>query len=322
MSSQPLRVIFAGTPEFAALHLAALLNSEHEIVAVYTQPDRRAGRGKTLTASPVKQLAIEHELPIYQPLNFKAEEHRDELKALNADVMIVVAYGLILPQAVLDTPRYGCINVHASLLPRWRGAAPIQRAIEAGDTETGITIMRMEAGLDTGPMLAISALPITDTDTGGSLHDKLASTGPGALLNCLADLENILANAQQQDDSQANYAHKLTKDEALINWQTSAEELARKVRAFNPFPVCYTTLGQQRLKIYRASAQKTDLPQTPGMIISADDNGILVAAGEGALLLQTLQLPGGKALEASALLNARRAMFAPGTPLGEQQAHS
>ncbi len=322
MSSQPLRVIFAGTPAFAAVHLAALIDSEHEVIAVYTQPDRRAGRGKTLSASPVKQLAQSHDIPVYQPLNFKQQADRDELAALDADLMIVVAYGLILPQAVLDAPRLGCINVHASLLPRWRGAAPIQRAIEAGDTQTGITIMQMEAGLDTGPMLATTTLAISDDDTGGSLHDKLAAAGPQALLHCLDNLDTYLANARPQDDHKATYAHKLQKHEALINWHDSASDIARTVRAFNPFPVCYTTLGEQRLKIYRACAQACDATQAPGTILCADDRGVLVATGSGALLLQTLQLPGGKSMDAKALLNARKAQFAPGIQLGQGQAQS
>lgn len=219
----PLNIIFAGTPEFAAVHLGALIESEHNLVGVYTQPDRPAGRGKKLQPSPVKKLALEHNIEVYQPLNFKHEDDINQLKGLNADLMIVVAYGLILPKAVLDAPKYGCLNVHASLLPRWRGAAPIQRCIEAGDVLTGITIMQMDVGLDTGDMLTKVTTGIQSDDTGGSLHDRLASMGPKALLDTIKEVEQGQLKPESQNDELANYAHKLTKQEALLNWQRASQ---------------------------------------------------------------------------------------------------
>ena len=213
-----MRIVFAGTPEFAAQHLQALLDAGCQVVAVYTQPDRPAGRGQKLMPSPVKQLAVQHDIPVYQPQTLRAAEAQTELAELNADLMVVVAYGLILPQAVLDLPRLGCINSHASLLPRWRGAAPIQRAIEAGDSESGVTVMQMEAGLDTGPMLLKVSTPITADDTGGSLHDRLAALGSDALVQAVAALEAGTLSGEVQDDSQATYAHKLNKDEARLDW--------------------------------------------------------------------------------------------------------
>ena len=215
--SQSLRIVFAGTPDFAARHLAALLSSEHEVIAVYTQPDRPAGRGKKLTASPVKTIALEHDIPVYQPENFKSDEAKQELADLNADIMVVVAYGLLLPQVVLDTPKLGCINVHGSILPRWRGAAPIQRSIWAGDAETGVTIMQMDIGLDTGDMLKIATLPIEASDTSASMYEKLAGLGPDALIDCLADIAAGKAEPVKQDDELANYAKKLSKEEARID---------------------------------------------------------------------------------------------------------
>ncbi|MGB2324877.1 MAG: methionyl-tRNA formyltransferase, partial [Pseudomonadales bacterium] len=245
MSNQPLRIIFAGTPEFAAQHLQALVDSEHQILAVYSQPDRPAGRGRKLTASPVKQLAVAHNIDVQQPLSLKDAEAQAHLAAYKADIMIVVAYGLLLPEAVLNTPRLGCINVHASLLPRWRGAAPIQRALLAGDKDTGVTIMQMEAGLDTGPMLLKQHIAITATDTSASLHDKLATCGSSSLVEALQQITTL--TSETQDDSQANYANKLTKDEGLIDWQTPATAISRQVRGLNPWPVAYTDFGEQRL---------------------------------------------------------------------------
>ncbi|WP_444892445.1 methionyl-tRNA formyltransferase [Microbulbifer sp. TRSA001] len=315
-----MNIIFAGTPDFAAVHLQALLDSEHNVIAVYTQPDRPAGRGKKLLASPVKQLALSHNIPVYQPLSLRDETAQAELTALGADIMVVVAYGLILPQVVLDTPRLGCINVHASLLPRWRGAAPIQRAVEAGDSESGVAIMQMEAGLDTGPVLVESRCAITESDTGGSLHDKLAELGGPSLLQALALLESGSANPQVQDDTQANYANKITKEEAQIDWQRPAAELHRLIRAFNPFPVCWSTYqdkkGEQRLRIYSAAIEQGCHSDQPGTILSSDDEGILVACGREALRLQLIQLPGKKALPAAEILKGYREQFAPGTKLG------
>ncbi|WP_295802950.1 methionyl-tRNA formyltransferase [uncultured Microbulbifer sp.] len=317
-----LNIIFAGTPDFAAVHLQALLDSEHKVVAVYSQPDRPAGRGKKLLASPVKQLALEHDIPVYQPLSLRDEAAQQELAALNADVMVVVAYGLILPQAVLDTPRLGCVNVHASLLPRWRGAAPIQRAVEAGDAESGVAIMQMEAGLDTGPVLVEVRTPIGQRETGGSLHDKLAQLGGPALLKALGQLETGTAEPKIQDHEHANYAAKISKEEARIDWQRPAAELERLVRAFNPFPVCWTGYADskgkpQRLRVYAAKHEQGCHTDMPGTILGADDEGILVACGREALRLTQLQLPGKKALPVAEILKGYRDLFAPGTQLGQ-----
>ena len=317
MSANKLRIIFAGTPEFAALHLDALLDSAHNIVAVYTQPDRPAGRGKKLQASPVKQRAVARGIPVLQPPSLKDPEVQKVLSDFEADVMVVVAYGLILPQAVLDAPRLGCINVHASLLPRWRGAAPIQRAIEAGDAKTGTSIMQMEAGLDTGPILAMAECHIESETTAAELHDTLASLGAPLLVSTLGSVEQHLRDAVTQDDSLACYAEKILKPEARIDWRESAEEIARKVAAFNPFPVCFTELGNDRLKLWRATAQPSANHEAPpGTLLASDNNGILIACGEGALLATELQLPGGRAMSSQDLLNARAQSFSPGQRLG------
>lgn len=315
-----MNIIFAGTPDFAAVHLQALLHSEHTVIAVYTQPDRPAGRGKKLLASPVKQLARLHNIPVYQPRSLRDGATQRVLAALDADIMVVVAYGLILPQAVLDTPRLGCLNVHASLLPRWRGAAPIQRAVEAGDSESGVAIMQMEAGLDTGPVLVEHRCVIGQADTGGSLHDRLAGLGGPALLEALAQLNSGNAQPQPQDDTGASYANKISKQEAYLDWQRPAEALQRQIRAFNPFPVCWTTYldkkAAQRLRIYSADIERSGHNKRPGTIIASDDRGILVACGGEALRLQRLQLPGKKALPAADILKGYRQQFAPGTQLG------
>ena len=238
MAHTPLRLIFAGTPEFAALHLKALIESKHQLLAVYTQPDRPAGRGKKLQSSPVKQLAERCDLPVYQPPTLRDRDAQRQLAALGADVLIVVAYGLILPQPVLDTPRFGCLNVHASLLPRWRGAAPIQRAIEAGDRETGVTIMQMDAGLDTGDMLASAHCPIGSRATAATLHDTLAELGAPLLLRVLADLPSYQRGALPQEEALATYAGKIHKSEGALDWPPDCVQLGRRIRAFNPFPVC------------------------------------------------------------------------------------
>jgi len=312
--SQKLRVIFAGTPDFAARHLQALLDSQHQVVAVYSQPDRPAGRGKKLQASAVKQLALEHDLPIYQPQSLRNQEAQAQLTALNADVMIVVAYGLILPKVVLDTPKLGCLNVHGSILPRWRGAAPIQRAIWAGDKETGITIMQMDEGLDTGDMLLKHSLPIQDNDTSDSLYQKLAESGPKALLETLDKLKEL--SAEKQDESLVTYAEKLSKAEAKIDWHTPAIQLERNIRAFNPWPVAFFEVEQQAVKVWQAEIDK-DRTGVPGTVIQADKQGIMVATTEGALLLKTIQIPGKKAMSAADVLNARQQWFTPGKQLGE-----
>ena len=314
MADSSLRILFAGTPDFAALHLRSLINSKHSLIGVYTQPDRPAGRGKKLTASPVKKLALEAQLPLYQPASLKDAKEQQQLAKLQADVMVVVAYGLILPQAVLDIPRLGCLNVHASLLPRWRGAAPIQRAIEAGDPQSGITIMQMDAGLDTGDMLASASCPIRADTTAASLHDDLAALGKPLLLQVLSDLQTHQQGARQQDDALATYASKVQKQEAEIDWQQDALTLDRRIRAFNPFPVCFSTLGGERVKLWQAQpVAGAAADQGPaGTIVSADRDGIAVRCGSGGLNILKLQLPGGKPLSAQQVLNARREQFAPG----------
>jgi methionyl-tRNA formyltransferase len=311
-----LRVLFAGTPDFAAAHLQALIDApDISVIGVYSQPDRPAGRGKKLTASPVKKLAVEYQLPVFQPQSLKEPEQQRILSELQADIMVVVAYGLILPQAVLDAPRLGCINVHASILPRWRGAAPIQRAIEAGDSETGVTIMQMDAGLDTGAMLSVSRCEIDSSETSASLHQKLEQLGAPALLHTLAALSNGLAVAVEQDDQLSCYAAKITKQEALVDWSQPAQLLDRQIRAFNPFPAAYTTLGELRIKIWQAEPTKaTGL--TPGQIISTDNAGLLVSCGEQSLLLTEIQLPGKSRMAVSEVLKSRGELFAPSTQLG------
>ncbi|MDH1055855.1 methionyl-tRNA formyltransferase [Aquipseudomonas alcaligenes] len=310
-----MRIVFAGTPEFAAQHLQALLDAGRQIVAVYTQPDRPAGRGQKLMPSPVKQLALQHGIAVYQPQTLRDPAAQAELAALRPDLMVVVAYGLILPQVVLDTPRLGCINSHASLLPRWRGAAPIQRAIEAGDASSGVTVMQMEAGLDTGPMLLKVTTTITAEDTGGSLHDRLATLGSQAVVEAVTKLAAGELRGEVQEDSLATYAHKLNKDEARLDWSRPAVELERLVRAFNPWPICHSTLNGEALKIH--AAQLGEGQGTPGSVLAADKSGLTVACGEGALRLTRLQLPGGKPLSFADLYNSRREQFAPGLVLGQ-----
>ncbi|MEZ5523643.1 MAG: methionyl-tRNA formyltransferase [Pseudomonadales bacterium] len=312
-SAAPLRIVFAGTPDFAACSLAALINdSPHQVVGVYTQPDRPAGRGRKLAASPVKQLAEQHEIPVFQPVSFKNHHEQEKLASLNPDVMVVVAYGLILPPLVLDIPKLGCINVHASLLPRWRGAAPIQRAILAGDQETGITIMQMDAGLDSGDSLLQAACPIESSDTGSTLHDRLADQGAECLLKALEDLPALQQKAIPQNHHEATYAHKLDKQQARIDWQYSAEQIARLVRAFNSWPVAYSELGDSRVRIWEAEPLQQSHNAIIGSIVGSTPEGIDVACGNGLLRLKTVQLPGAKALPVSAVLNARQDLFSPG----------
>lgn len=310
-----MRIVFAGTPEFAAQHLQALLDAGRQIVAVYTQPDRPAGRGQKLMPSPVKQLAVQHGIAVYQPQTLRDPVAQAELAALQPDLMVVVAYGLILPQVVLDTPRLGCINSHASLLPRWRGAAPIQRAVQAGDSSSGVTVMQMEAGLDTGPMLLKVSTTITADDTGGSLHDRLARLGSAAVVDAISKLAAGELRGEVQDDSQATYAHKLNKDEARIDWNRPADELERLIRAFNPWPICHSTLHGEPLKVLAASLGEGT--GQPGEILTASRDGLTVACGVGALRLTRLQLPGGKPLNFADLYNSRREQFAPGLVLGQ-----
>ena len=318
-----LNIIFAGTPDFAAQHLAALIKSEHNIVAVYCPPDKPAGRGKKLTACATKLLALEHNIPVEQPVNFKAIGDQQQLTQYNADVMVVVAYGLLLPEVILNTPRLGCINVHGSLLPEWRGAAPIQRSLEAGDEKTGVTIMQMDKGLDTGDMISTAECIIEHTDTSASLYEKLALLGPTALVDTLALMaqDNYSANEYntKQDDNLATYAHKLDKAEAELNWQLSACELDRKIRAYIPWPVAQFTFTeannvnkQHKIRIWQASIQEANNDKPIGTIISADKNGIVVATSQGAICLETLQLPGKKALPVKDILNGRADWFKVG----------
>ncbi|MFK7975301.1 MAG: methionyl-tRNA formyltransferase [Halioglobus sp.] len=320
MSQAPLRLLFAGTPPFAAIHLKHLIDSKHQLTGVYTQPDRPAGRGKKLQASAVKLVAQEAAIPVCQPATLKTPEAQAELAAFEADVLVVVAYGLILPAAVLDAPRLGCLNVHASLLPRWRGAAPIQRAIEAGDQESGITIMQMDEGLDTGDILAMQRCAITPQMSSATLHDSLAELGAPLLLSVLNDLENHQANRQAQPTEGATYAHKILKPEAAIDWTLSAATLDTKIRAFNPAPICFSTLAGERLRIWQAkpvtnAVEAKDSASgtlTPGTIVQADVGGLVIACGTGLLEIERLQLPGGKQLSAQDVLRAKQALFTVG----------
>lgn len=301
-----MRIVFAGTPEFAVSSLRAAAR-HHEVVAVYTQPDRPTGRGRGLAPSPVKLEAVARGIPVYQPESLKDEAAQQQLRDLQPDLMVVVAYGLILPKAVLAIPTHGCWNVHASLLPRWRGAAPIQRAIQAGDAKTGVCLMQMEAGLDTGPVLLHQELPIAATDTGGQLHDKLAELGAQVLSDGLGLLRaGIKPIARPQPEQGVTYAHKLDKAEARLDWAQGADVLARTVRAFNPWPIAEATLAGERVRIHGAVALDAAHGQAPGTVLAASRDGIDIACGQGALRLRTLQREGGKAITAADYLNARR----------------
>ncbi len=301
-----MRIVFAGTPEFAVSSLRAAAR-HHEVVAVYTQPDRPAGRGRGLAPSPVKLEAVARGIPVYQPESLKDEAAKQQLRDLQPDLMVVVAYGLILPKAVLAIPTHGCWNVHASLLPRWRGAAPIQRAIQAGDAKTGVCLMQMEAGLDTGPVLLHQELPIAATDTGGQLHDKLAELGAQVLSDGLGLLRaGIKPIARPQPEQGVTYAHKLDKAEARLDWALDAGALARTVRAFNPWPIAEATLAGERVRIHGAVALDEAHGQAPGTVLAASRDGIDIACGQGALRLRVLQREGGKAITAADYLNARR----------------
>ncbi|MGM0692797.1 MAG: methionyl-tRNA formyltransferase [Pseudomonadota bacterium] len=326
--SRPLRVIFAGTPDFAAESLASLLASRHDVVAVYTQPDRPAGRGRKLTPSPVKALAQAHGLTVHQPTSLKTPEVQAELVSHQADVMVVVAYGLILPRAVLDIPRLGCLNVHASLLPRWRGAAPIQRAIEAGDEESGVTIMQMDAGLDTGDMLLVRRTPISATTTGGELHDRLASLGGEAIVDALDALAGEGLDATPQPEAGVTYAAKLSKAEAELDFRRPAAELAARIRAFHPWPVAWCALGDDRLRLLMARAAPPapgEVAMPPGILLAHGPDALRIACGESGdqvLEVTRAQLPGGKPLAVSELLKARADRLAPGTRLGHTDEES
>ncbi|VAW68861.1 Methionyl-tRNA formyltransferase [hydrothermal vent metagenome] len=310
MSQQALKIIFAGTPDFSVPPLQALIDSPHEVVAVYTQPDRPAGRGRKLTPSPVKACALEHGIAVYQPEKLKAPEDQQPLIELQADLMVVVAYGIILPQVILDAPRLGCINIHASLLPRWRGAAPIQRAILAADKETGITIMQMDAGLDTGDMLFKKSLAIEENDTGSSLHDRLSVMGAEALMEVLPAIADATIQAEKQDDSQSCYAKKLQKAEALIDWSKPAKEILAQVNAFNAWPVAQTPVDIKRndkpqmMRIWQAQVVEGVAGDQPGKVMRCERQGIDIATGDAYLRLLNIQLPGKKPMDVNAFVNA------------------
>jgi methionyl-tRNA formyltransferase len=324
--STSLNIIFAGTPHFAAEHLAALINAKHNIVAVYCPPDKPAGRGKKLTACATKLLAIEHNITVEQPVNFKEASDQAHLAQYNADLMVVVAYGLLLPEVILNAPRLGCINVHGSLLPYWRGAAPIQRSLEAGDEKTGVTIMQMDKGLDTGDMILTAECQIEDTDTSASLYEKLALIGPAALTETIALMAQETYQASKyntpQDNALATYAHKLDKSEAELNWQLSANELHRKIRAYNPWPVAQFTFNESekkehRIRVLQASVDNTLCDSIPGTITSTNKDGITIATSNGKLCLEVIQLPGKKALPVKDILNGRADWFIVGSNINE-----
>jgi methionyl-tRNA formyltransferase len=315
---EKLNIIFAGTPDFAAKHLQALIDAEFNVVAVYSQPDRPAGRGKKLTASAVKEVALANDIPVFQPDNFKQPESIEQLASLNADLMIVVAYGLLLPKAVLTTPRLGCLNVHGSLLPRWRGAAPFQRAIWAGDKETGVTIMQMDEGLDTGDMLKKVTCPIDANETSASLYAKVARQAPSVLIETINQLQAGELSAEKQDENTATYAKKLSKHEALINWQDSAEFIDRCIRAFNPWPISYFEWAGQVIKVHQATVMSVTSAKPAGTILNVDKNGIQVATGDGVINLEVIQLAGKKAMPVNDVLNSRRELFTVSSNLLEQ----
>ncbi|MEM7401963.1 MAG: methionyl-tRNA formyltransferase [Pseudomonadota bacterium] len=301
--SEPLKIIFAGTPEFAATALAACLASKHEVLAVFTQPDRPAGRGRKVKFGPVKQLAVDAGIPVYQPQRLEAEQFK-QLEKLNADVMLVSAYGLLLPKSVLDIPILGCINIHASLLPKWRGSAPIQRAIIAGDQQSGISIMQMVEELDAGPVLKTFACEIAADDTGSSLHDRLAKLAAREIEDVLYQVQAGELSTIPQDHAQSSYAHKLTKQEANIDWNEDAYLIERKIRAFNAWPVAYTFLNDQRIRVWSADVVQIEHDMSPGCVISTDKKGVLVATGQGAVNFISIQLAGGKVISAQDFINS------------------
>ncbi len=307
-----LNIVFAGTPEFGVPCLETLSHSPHHIAAIYTQPDRPAGRGRKLQASAVKEWALSHQIEVFQPLNFKSQETIDEFAALKPDVMIVIAYGLILPRAVLEIPRLGCINVHASLLPRWRGASPIQHAILYGDRQSGVTIMQMDVGMDTGAMLSKVECMIEPEDTAGSLHDKLALISAEPLLAVIDELAGHQARSEEQNNELATYAGKINKEDARINWQDSAAQIDCKIRAFNPWPIAYTELAGDVLRIHQARPVDLDHAKPPGTVLSIDKKGMLVATGKNSILIERIQFPGGKAMSIADWLNSGKSQLHPG----------
>lgn len=311
-SRKGLRIIFAGTPPVAATCLEMVLGSSHSVVQVYTQPDRPAGRGLKVNASAVKRLAMEHHLPLAQPETMKNINIQKELKALKADVMVVVAYGLLLPKSLLTIPPLGCLNVHLSLLPRWRGAAPVERALLAGDRETGVSVMEMDEGLDTGKVLLRIPCPIAATDTSAILYDRLAQLGGKALLQGLEQLGEDPLEFKMQDHTQATYAKKIKKEEALISWDSSAVQIHRMIRAFNPRPVAFTFLGETRLRIWEANVSPHKPSRTPGTLIEVNNAGLYVATGDGTVQITQCQLPGGKVQPVSKLLHGFSELFVEG----------
>lgn len=300
-----LKVIFAGTPDFSVAALKALYHSEHDIVAVYTQPDRRAGRGKQLTASPVKAYALEKGLTVVQPQSLKSDEALARLADFNADVMVVTAYGLILPSSVLNSFKYGCINIHASLLPRWRGAAPIQRAIEMGDQQSGVTIMQMDEGLDTGDILQMLSTEIDDKTTGESLHNALMDLGAEGILSVLEQIQSNQLVAQKQNHQLSNYAHKLDKQEGRIDWSKTATDIDRKIRAFYPWPGTFTVLHNKNIKVIQAEAVDEVVEGPVGSVVKHNKHGMLVVCHNSALLIHKLQLPGKKPVWAKDLVHSK-----------------
>lgn len=312
-----LNIVFAGTPDFAADILTVLIRSEHKVEAIFTQPDRPKGRGQSLAVSPVKKIALHHEIPVFQPTTLRDELIQSKLKEMKPDVMIVAAYGLILPSTVLSLPKWGCLNVHASLLPHYRGASPIQYAILNGDALTGITIMQMDEGLDTGAILTQYPCPIEMHETSASLMQRLAHLGSRLLLETLTKLENKTLKPAPQEDSQASYAPKITKQEAKIDWNEPAIIIDRKIRAYNPWPIAHTLINGQILRLYSAEVVDAGSEGPPGTIMAANAQGILVSTQESLLRLSLLQLPGGKILKASDLLNSKASLFSPGRMLGE-----
>lgn len=314
-----MKIIFAGTPTFALPTLQAIITSPHKICAIYTQPDNPAGRGQKLTASPVKQLALLHNLLIYQPPSLKDLQVQKQLQALNADIFVDIAYGLLLPEAVLNIPKFGCINIHPSLLPRYRGAAPVQREIMAGETITGVTIMKMDAGLDTGDIYKQQSFPIANDDTTSSLLQKAAEIGAKLLLEVLTEIEVGTARLTPQNHLEATYAHKISKEEGKIDWQKSAKEIERMIRAFNPWPIAYTEIDGKYIRIWKAEIKENNKhfpPSAPGAIVYVDRNGIGVMTGDGVLSLLNIQFPGGKPLKIIDILNAQQQPFIVGKKMG------
>ncbi len=315
-----MKIIFAGTPDFSLSSLKALIESEHEVVAVYTQPDRPKGRGRKLNPSPVKELALQHHIAVYQPLNFKAPEDIEALKALNADLMVVVAYGLILPKAILDAPQYGCFNVHASLLPKYRGASPIQAVLLHGEKETGVTIQQMNEGLDTGDILSKAVYDIQSEDNSQILHDALSELGATLLLKTITALAQGHLHPEPQDNALASYAGKIKKEDAIIDWTDEASRIVNQIRAYNPWPVAQTTIEGTALRLYKATLidNVNGHDFSAGDIIESSAEGIKVACGQGQLLVQTLQFPGKKAMPVAAILNSKKDLFAKGRHFGDK----